>query len=40
MLQPSSRDGVKKFLVNVPDDVDIHIVMDNYATHKTPTIQT
>jgi transposase len=33
----------KKFLVeieaNVPDDMDIHIVMDNYATHKTPAIR-
>ena len=23
----------------VPDDLDIHIVMDNYATHKTPLIR-
>ena len=33
----------KKFLVeieaNVPGDMDIHIVMDNYATHKTPAIR-
>jgi transposase len=24
---------------NVPDDLDVHIVMDNVATHKTPAIQ-
>jgi len=24
---------------NVPDDHDIHIIMDNYATHKTPAIR-
>jgi transposase len=24
---------------NVPSDLDIHLVMDNYATHKTPTIR-
>lgn len=33
----------KKFLTeieaNVPDDLDIHIIMDNYATHKTPAIR-
>jgi transposase len=33
----------KKFLETidaaVPEDLDIHIVLDNYATHKTPAIQ-
>ena len=33
----------RKFLdrieANVPRDLDIHIVMDNYATHKTPAIR-
>lgn len=33
----------KKFLneieAAVPSDLDVHIVMDNYATHKTPAIQ-
>lgn len=33
----------KKFLceieARVPNDLDIHIVMDNYATHKTPAIR-
>ena len=24
---------------NVPADLDVHLIMDNYATHKTPTIQ-
>jgi transposase len=24
---------------NVPDDLDVHLVMDNYATHKTPLIR-
>ena len=24
---------------NVPDELDIHLVMDNYGTHKTPTIR-
>ena len=41
---PRHRAGeFRKFLnrieVNVPDDLDIHIVMDNYATHKTPAIR-
>ncbi|WP_245650357.1 IS630 family transposase, partial [Millisia brevis] len=34
----------KKFLVtidkNVPDDLDVHIVCDNYATHKTEQVST
>ena len=25
---------------NVPPDMDVHLVMDNYATHKTPLIRT
>jgi transposase len=33
----------RKFLdeieANVPDDLDVHLVMDNYATHKTPLIR-
>lgn len=33
----------KKFLAEierrVPDDLDIHLIMDNYATHKTPAIR-
>ncbi|MDR2975160.1 MAG: transposase [Propionibacteriaceae bacterium] len=33
----------KRFLAKidaaVPDKLDIHLVMDNYGTHKTPTIQ-
>ena len=24
---------------NVPDDLDVHLVMDNYATHKTQTVR-
>ena len=24
---------------HVPDDLDVHLVMDNYATHKTPAVQ-
>ena len=24
---------------NVPADLDVHLVMDNYGTHKTPTIK-
>ena len=34
----------KKFLITidkaVPADLDVHLVCDNYATHKTPTIKT
>ncbi|OEU99954.1 DDE endonuclease [Streptomyces qinglanensis] len=34
----------KKFLIQldreVPDGLDIHLVLDNYATHKTPAIKT
>jgi transposase len=33
----------KKFLIeieaNVPEDLDVHLIMDNYATHKTPAIR-
>jgi hypothetical protein len=33
----------RKFLdeieANVPRDLDVHLVMDNYATHKTPLIR-
>src|SRR5438093_12588883 len=33
----------RKFLdeieANVPPDLDVHLVMDNYATHKTPLIR-
>ena len=32
----------KKFLeridAEVPDELDVHLILDNYATHKTPTI--
>ena len=24
---------------HVPDDLEVHLVMDNYATHKTPAVQ-
>ena len=27
------------FETRVPDDLDVHLVMDNYATHKTPAVQ-
>jgi DDE superfamily endonuclease len=34
----------KKFLVKIdaeiPDDLDVHLVCDNYGTHKTPAINT
>jgi transposase len=41
---PRHRAGeFRKFLdeieANVPGDLDIHLVMDNYATHKTPLIR-
>jgi transposase len=32
-------DFLKKIDANVPGDLDIHIVMDNYATHKTPAVK-
>lgn len=32
-------DFLKEIDARVPDDLDIHIVMDNYATHKTPKIR-
>jgi transposase len=32
-------DFLKQIDGNVPDGLDVHIVMDNYATHKTPTIK-
>ena len=31
-------DFLKEIDANVPDDLDIHIVMDNYATHKTSQV--
>jgi hypothetical protein len=34
----------KKFLAKIddeiPDDLDVHLVCDNYGTHKTPAINT
>ncbi len=40
------RHRAKEFLAflrtieaNIPDDLDVHLVMDNYATHKTPAIR-
>jgi transposase len=33
-------DFLKQIDGNVPDGLDVHIVMDNYATHKTPMIKT
>ena len=32
-------DFLKQIDANVPNDLDIHIVMDNYATHKTPKVK-
>jgi transposase len=32
-------DFLKQIDTRVPDDLDIHMVMDNYATHKTPKIK-
>ena len=32
-------DFLKKIDANAPSDLDIHIVMDNYATHKTPQVK-
>jgi transposase len=32
-------DFLKKIDASVPAELDIHIVMDNYATHKTPTVK-
>jgi hypothetical protein len=30
---------LKEIDAQVPEDLDVHIVMDNYATHKTPKIK-
>jgi hypothetical protein len=30
---------LKEIDAQVPDGLDVHIVMDNYATHKTPKIK-
>ena len=30
---------LREIEANVPDDLDIHLVLDNYATHKTPAIR-
>ncbi len=32
-------DFLKQIDGHVPDDLDIHIIMDNYATHKTPKVK-
>ncbi len=34
------RDFLDEIERNVPADLDVHLVMDNYATHKTPLIRT
>jgi transposase len=31
---PSSLDFLKQIDASVPSDLDVHIVMDNYATHQ------
>ncbi|MBT0676944.1 IS630 family transposase, partial [Komagataeibacter oboediens] len=33
-------DFLKRIDAEIPDDLDVHLVMDNYATHKTTTIKT
>ena len=33
-------DFLKRIDTELPDDLDVHLVMDNYATHKTTTIKT
>lgn len=33
------RDFLDEIEKNVPADLDVHLVMDNYATHKTPLIR-
>jgi hypothetical protein len=37
--QDGSGDGLDEIEAAVPDDLDVHLVMDNYATHKTPLIR-
>src|SRR3546814_16098655 len=32
-------DFLKQIDAGVPDDLDIHIIMDNYATHKTALVK-
>ena len=32
-------DFLKEIDARIPDDLDVHVVMDNYATHKTPRIR-
>ena len=32
-------DFLKEIDARLPDDLDVHVVMDNYATHKTPRIR-
>ena len=43
LLSQTSGSGVLSFLReierNVPNDLDVHLIMDNYATHKTPAIR-
>ncbi len=43
MLSSHCAAEFRKFLdtieANVPPDLDVHLVMDNYATHKTPLIR-
>ena len=33
------RKFLREIESNVPDDLDVHLVLDNYATHKTPAIR-
>jgi hypothetical protein len=35
MLSLPPRKFLDQIEANVPDDLDVHLVMDNYATHKT-----
>ncbi|MGY4167603.1 hypothetical protein ACVIM8_001676 [Bradyrhizobium sp. USDA 4529] len=36
---PCSASSLDETEVSVPSGLDVHLVMDNYATHKTPLIQ-
>ena len=39
VIGPESRKFLDLVEANVPADLDIHIVMDNYGTHKTKAIR-
>ena len=40
MLTEEEREQLAKIDTEVPDDLEVHLICDNYGTHKHPTVNT